>query len=315
MKMPLPRVSLLIPCFHAQAYVQEAVTCALRQTYGHVEILLVPDDGDTYLKVRDSIRSPQLRIIPPSSPHPSGAGATRNRALDAADGDFFTMLDADDRIPVDYIETLMAVACDEGAATGNTHYVDESAETVLRIPPIHHRRLSLSGYGQLLASIHPLVHRELEPGYVDGFAEDVVHDGLIYAKQGTVAIVDTSYQARMRQGSACNATDMAEAERTIQAAYQQRIAQITTHPTQVGVHVLSAADRQTFTNLFRFRAFASRIYGELGNGDDYNRFIAGKEALFWDQFRAADGLLGARIPSSMPALASPILSATGSACP
>ena len=119
----LPRVSMLIPCFNADAHVAAAISCALSQTYGHVEVLVAPDDGETYLHLRSQFTSPQMRILPPGTRSGTGAGATRNRALDAATGEYFAMLDADDLVPPDYLEKLMAVALDEGVAVCNTRYV------------------------------------------------------------------------------------------------------------------------------------------------------------------------------------------------
>lgn len=278
-----PCVSLLIPCFEAQAFVSDAIQCALRQTYGHVEIIVAPDDGSSYRHLRDTFQSPQLRIIAPGDRSGSGAAAARNRALDEASGDYFAVLDADDFIPDDYLEKMMDVAMEEGAAVANSHYTRANPQDVVRVPPIHHRSLSLSGFGQLLASIHTVVHRSLETGFVDGFAEDVVRDGLLIAKRGTVAIVDTHYVLRLRSGSTCDAS--AAQEEAIQHAYRGRIAQILHHPTTLGVQGLSWTDRQVFADLFRFRAAVSRLFSEANTGQDYNTFVAGQEASLWDRFR------------------------------
>ncbi len=286
MSKALPLVSVLIPCFHARAYVHEAVECALRQSYGQIEVVLAPDDGYSYAEVTEAARTPRLRVIPPGSTVGTGAGAARNRALDAATGDFFAVLDADDLIPRDYIEKLMDVAVHEGAATGNTHYTNWASTQVVRVPPIDHDHLDLPGFGRALASIHPLIQRELEPGYVEGFAEDVVHDGLIFAKLGAVPVVPTAYQLRLRRGSVCSAVDAAAAEASIQTAYQHRIEQILSRPAAIGADALPLSDRHAFADLFRFRAMVSRMYSVHGSGLSYNAFVAGNEARLWDQFLA-----------------------------
>lgn len=278
----MPRVSLLIPCFHAEGFVGEAIACALRQTYPHVEILISPDDGATYEHIRRVFPSPQLRVLPPGLTSGSGPGVTRNRAIDAAHGDFFTLLDADDLIPDDFVEKMIAVAREEGAAVCNTHYLTLDGAGVVRIPNIHKGRLSLSGYGQLLASVHGLVHRSLEPGFVEGFAEDVVRDGLILAKQEMVSIVDTHYGARLREGSLCSSGP--EEERKIQDAYEKRIDQCLHHPTSLGVHRLSGDDRRAFAQIFRFRASVSALFSAQGRGLSYQAFVKDKEAALWDKF-------------------------------
>lgn len=277
-----PRVTLLIPCFKAHTYVTDAIDCALRQTYGHVEIILAPDDGDTYLHLREKYSSPQLRIIPPLVTTGSGAGATRNRAIDASSGEFITMLDADDIIPDNYLEQLMKVAIKDGFAVAPSRYVTWSLEDV-RVPPIHSKLLSLTGFSQLVASVHPIIHRSFEIGYCDGFAEDVIHDGAVIANVGTIGIVENvNYYIRLREGSACGSG--LDEEVKIQLMYAQRIDQILRYPTQLRLQHLSQHDRNDFAELFKFRAAVSKAYSSSGTSKSYNEWVAGKEATFWDTF-------------------------------
>lgn len=282
LKKVYPRVSLLIPCYNAAEFVDDAIQSALEQTYPHVEIVVAPDDGHTYEQLRKRFSSPQLRILPPGPLKGTGAGAARNRAIDAASGDFFAMLDADDLIPPNYISALMAIAIEEGAALAPIRYLQWDRLKVVRTPPIHNSSLSLSGYSQLLASIHPLIHRSFENGYDNGFAEDVVHDGLVIAAFGTMSIVNTiSYDNRIRVGSACG--NGSEAELAIQKSYRYRINQILLHPTELGLQRLSRHDRIDFANLFRFREWVSSKFSSVGT-DSYNEWVAGKEAQLWDDF-------------------------------
>lgn len=281
-KKNIPRVSVLIPCYEARSFVPEAIKCALNQDYAHVEIIVAPDDGQTYRFLREEFSSPQLRVIDPGSASKTGPGAARNRAIDASSGQFISILDADDWISPTYLSELMAVAMKEGAAVAPTRYVSWENRSSIRVPPMHNKLLTLSGFGQLLSSIHPVIHRDFEIGYCDGFAEDVVHDGLVIAKFGTVRIVDSvSYDLRLRQGSECN--NGADAEKAIQNAYSRRISQILNHPTQIGAQCLGFEAREAFANLFRFRATVSKAYSESGAAD-YNAWVAGKEADLWDQF-------------------------------
>ncbi len=64
-KNEFPRVTILIPCHNSIEYVDDAIKCALSQTYGHIETILAPDDQKTYQELREKFKSPQLRIIPP----------------------------------------------------------------------------------------------------------------------------------------------------------------------------------------------------------------------------------------------------------
>lgn len=243
---------------------------------------MAPDDGETYLQLRKVFNTPQLRIIPPALNKKTGPGATRNRALDVSTGDFFAMLDADDLIPPTYIEELMKVAVIDGAAIAPIRYTQWDESNVIRVPPVHKGHLSLTGFSQLVASLHPLLHRSLETGYCSGFAEDVIHDGLAIARLGTISVIDSiHYTGRLRKGSECNSGD--DAEKQIQQAYQQRIEQILKRPSELGMQVLEKEERSDFADLFRFRAFVSAQFSNSKAGC-YNTWVAGKEALMWDEF-------------------------------
>ncbi len=279
-----PRVTLLIPAYRAGAFAHQAVACALAQTYPQIEVIVAPDDGDAYRHLRARFESPRLRILEEGTFERSGAGAARNRAIDASTGDFFTMLDADDLIPFDYVERLMQIALVDGAAVAPLHYVDWQAHHTLRVPPLPSDRITLDDFARSLGSMHPLIHRSLECGYRTGFAEDVLHDGEIVARLGAVRVVaEVAYRARVRCGSECHRSP--GTEERIHAAYLQYAREIEHHPTRLGLHSLSRAGRASFAALFRFRALASAAFARSA-APEYNAWVAGREAMLHDRFEA-----------------------------
>jgi glycosyltransferase involved in cell wall biosynthesis len=86
-----------MPCFNAAPFVEEAVLSVMRQTYGHVELLVV-DDGSTdgsrdilsYLERQDTKR---IKVFHQENKGPYPA---RNLALRNAKGRYISFLDADD---------------------------------------------------------------------------------------------------------------------------------------------------------------------------------------------------------------------------
>lgn len=93
MRALMPRVSVVIPTFNCDRFIQRTVDSALAQTYRDFEIIVV-DDGST-----DGTRSiiadfgPRVRYFFQSN---QGASAARNRAIESATGEFIAYLDADD---------------------------------------------------------------------------------------------------------------------------------------------------------------------------------------------------------------------------
>lgn len=92
-------VSVIIPCFNAQKWLEEAVVSALVQSYKSVEVIVI-DDGSTdhsvdILKRLRAVHGERLRWE--SGPNRGGSHA-RNRGFAISKGDYIQFLDADDYI-------------------------------------------------------------------------------------------------------------------------------------------------------------------------------------------------------------------------
>jgi glycosyltransferase involved in cell wall biosynthesis len=88
-----PSVSVLVPCYNKQEYLEETLKSVYTQTYQDWELIVVDDgstDGSQLILHRHENR---LRAILQAS---QGASAARQRALGAARGRYIQYLDADD---------------------------------------------------------------------------------------------------------------------------------------------------------------------------------------------------------------------------
>lgn len=86
-------MSVVIPCYNGAAFIRQALESVLEQTYPNIEIIVV-DDGSTDGSAAIVRRvAPQARII--IQPN-RGEGASRNRGILAAAGEYVALLDADD---------------------------------------------------------------------------------------------------------------------------------------------------------------------------------------------------------------------------
>jgi len=100
-------VSVVIPCFNAGQYLDEAVQSALRQTWADLEVVIVDDgstDADT-LRLLETAQWPRTRIFHQSN---GGPAAARNRAIREARGEYILPLDADDTIDLTYVAKAAA---------------------------------------------------------------------------------------------------------------------------------------------------------------------------------------------------------------
>lgn len=97
-------VSILIPCYNAEAWVGEAIRSALAQTYPRKEVVVV-DDGSTDGSL-EVVRSFGEQIRWESGPNRGGDYA-RNRLLALARGQWLQYLDADDFLLPDKVAGQM----------------------------------------------------------------------------------------------------------------------------------------------------------------------------------------------------------------
>ena len=99
-KATQPLVSIIIPCYNAREWVDEAIESCLDQTYPNVEIVVV-DDGSTDGSL-EVIRRYLPRIRLETGPN-GGGNSARNRGFALSTGEYIQYLDADDYLEADKI--------------------------------------------------------------------------------------------------------------------------------------------------------------------------------------------------------------------
>ena len=89
-----PFVSIIVPAYNAERFLERALRSALEQTYGHFEILVI-DDGSTDRtgEIARGILDKRIRVL--RQPN-QGQGPARNRGIRESRGTYITFLDADD---------------------------------------------------------------------------------------------------------------------------------------------------------------------------------------------------------------------------
>lgn len=106
-----PLVSVILPTYNAERFIDETIRSAVNQSYSNLEIV-VADDGsgdDTVERVRAwAERDSRIRVF--SFEHTGLPGVTRNRAMGEARGDYFAFLDCDDLwAPTKIAEQMKAI--------------------------------------------------------------------------------------------------------------------------------------------------------------------------------------------------------------
>lgn len=92
-------VSVIIPCYNHAAYLSDAINSVIRQTYPHIEIIVV-DDGSTDETKAVAAQFPGITYLYQEN---QGLSAARNTGVNASQGSFLVFLDADDWLYEDAI--------------------------------------------------------------------------------------------------------------------------------------------------------------------------------------------------------------------
>ena len=118
-----PRISVLIPCFNHGAYIDEAVTSVLNQSYQDFEIVIV-DDGSTDAGTRealDRLNRPRTTVLTTAN---RGLPGARNFAARHAAGEFYCALDADDKLAPTWFEQAVRVLDQQPAVAFVSHWLE-----------------------------------------------------------------------------------------------------------------------------------------------------------------------------------------------
>lgn len=97
-----PLVSVLMPAYNAEPWIQESIESVLAQSWKSLELIII-DDGsqDNTFVIAKQYESPTVKVIAQLN---QGQSATENCLLREAQGEFIQYLDADDLIAPDKIE-------------------------------------------------------------------------------------------------------------------------------------------------------------------------------------------------------------------
>lgn len=110
----MKKISVIIPCYNVERYIDRCLETVVRQTIGmeNIEIICVDDcstDG-TYQKLLDWEEKYPENFIVVASEQNGRQGQARNIGLTYASTDWIAFLDSDDWIDLDYLEAMYAFA-------------------------------------------------------------------------------------------------------------------------------------------------------------------------------------------------------------
>ena len=108
--MDREKVSVIIPTYNNEKYIEKCLYSVINQSYGNLEILVINDgSSDRTESLIREIQQEDDRILLFSQKN-SGVSVSRNRGIEAATGRYLIFVDADDYVGKDYIRDLVNCA-------------------------------------------------------------------------------------------------------------------------------------------------------------------------------------------------------------
>lgn len=106
-----PLVSVVMPAYNAEKYIDQAISSVISQTYTKWELLIIDDcSTDGTAKIAECFASQDSRIRLLRNSQNMGVARTRNRGFDIAKGEWIALLDSDDVWHKEKLEKQLAVA-------------------------------------------------------------------------------------------------------------------------------------------------------------------------------------------------------------
>ena len=106
----MPKLSIIIPIYNVEEYLDQCVQSAINQTLQDIEIILVDDESpDSCPQMCDDYAKQDSRIKVVHKKN-GGLGFARNSGLEVATGEYVTFLDSDDFVDLHTYEHLYNIA-------------------------------------------------------------------------------------------------------------------------------------------------------------------------------------------------------------
>uniref|UniRef100_B8HRA4 Glycosyl transferase family 2 n=1 Tax=Cyanothece sp. (strain PCC 7425 / ATCC 29141) TaxID=395961 RepID=B8HRA4_CYAP4 len=114
----LPLVSVILPVYNGEPFIEKTLNSILTQTYSNFEVLVI-DDGSTdqteTVVTSFAQRDPRIKLLKQAN---AGVAAARNFGIQSAKGEFIAPIDADDLWFPDFLEKQVRCMLNSDSSVG-----------------------------------------------------------------------------------------------------------------------------------------------------------------------------------------------------
>lgn len=120
-------VTVVIPIYNVEKYLNRCIESVVNQTYKNLEIILVDDKSpDNSPLICDQWEKKDSRIKVVHKDNNAGLGMARNTGIENANGDYICFFDSDDYVEKDTIEKAVTLATKENADVVSFGFIREN---------------------------------------------------------------------------------------------------------------------------------------------------------------------------------------------
>lgn len=127
----MPLVSIIMPAYNAEKYIERAVDSVLQQSYSNIELVICDDSStDNTCQIIERYKDERIKFI--KEKYNSGSAyIPRYKAYMHSNGEYVMYLDSDDFLSENYIEELVLriLFCQADVCCSCTVFVDEKGES------------------------------------------------------------------------------------------------------------------------------------------------------------------------------------------
>lgn len=236
-------VSVIVPAYNAEQYIQKTITSICEQTYPHLEIIIVNDGStDSTPAIIDAAAAKDARIVAIHKEN-GGVSSARNAGLAAATGDYICWLDSDDWMEPAMISTLLEVIEKDGADIALCNYYNISAKSGKML------RYDLKGKRIFTSeeALHALIKKEITQALWSSVAKRSLYEGItfpegrifedvlemhrVYGRCGKIVLIEDILMNRMvRSNSISNELKIVKRIESSEAYLERQTEIRKTHP-------------------------------------------------------------------------------------
>ena len=196
----VPSVSVIVPVYGVEAYLEACLSSIAAQTCGDFEVIMVNDgtrDGSPAIMARWAKADPRFRVLCKEN---GGLSSARNAGMDEAAGDYLLFVDADDWIAPNLVEDTLRAARESGAEQVHFNYRRAFEERVedAYLPYVHGQEAWARLYRRSVVEEN---HLRFAPND-EVFAEDTLMSAMLLFHTERLAVLKEPYlYYRQRPGS------------------------------------------------------------------------------------------------------------------